>query len=61
VQERRAQRSLERAQAPVFKKNGKPVMFRSKLVAAASRAKRQKEAVRENIDEDLKRYLEVED
>jgi hypothetical protein len=29
----RVKRALERAAAPVFKKSGKPVMFRSELVA----------------------------
>jgi hypothetical protein len=32
TQERRVQRSLERAQAPVHKKTGKPVMFRSQML-----------------------------
>jgi hypothetical protein len=34
-QERRLRKALERAAAPVFKKHGKPVMFRSQAVRKA--------------------------
>ena len=46
-QERRVRRALERAQAPVHKKTGKPLMFRS----APTRKKKVTETVQKNDEE----------
>lgn len=55
LQEERVQRALERARAPVKKKSGKPLIFRS---APPLRKKKMHEEAKTKEDEDLVYYLE---
>jgi hypothetical protein len=55
LQEERVQKALERARAPVKKKVGKPVVFRS---APPQRVKKKAEEIKKKEDEDLAYYLE---
>ena len=54
LQEERVQRALERAKAPVKKKTGKPLVFRS---APPQRKKRQNNETKKKEEEDLEFYL----
>jgi len=55
AQEDRIQRALERAKAPVKKKTGKPVMFRS--LPVQRRKKGRREVVKEDDEEEERRYF----
>ncbi|MCO5597398.1 hypothetical protein L7F22_051474 [Adiantum nelumboides] len=54
-QEKRAERSLERAHAPIPRKTGKPVMFRSRL---SKKKKMQVTEVKTDEDKELTEFLE---
>ena len=54
VQEERVQRALERATAPVKKKTGKPLVFRS---APPQKKKKQRNETKKKEEEDLEFYL----
>ena len=53
--EARVKRALERAAAPVFKKAGKPVMFRSRLVKKENVSTEQQQ--QQDDDEELEAFL----
>ncbi|KAI8593585.1 hypothetical protein BDZ88DRAFT_93809 [Geranomyces variabilis] len=53
LQEERVQRALERARAPVIKKTGKPIAFRS---APPQKKKRKEEDTKKKEEEDLEYY-----
>ena len=54
LQEERVQRALERAKAPVKKKTGKPLVFRS---APPQRKKKQRSDIKKKEEEDLEFYF----
>lgn len=56
-QERRIQRSLERAQAPVKKHIGKPVMFRSRLVKPKKQTESSESKKEADEEEELRAFL----
>jgi hypothetical protein len=54
LQEERVQRALERAKAPVKKKTGKPIFFRS---APPPKKKKETEGTKKKEEEDLAYYF----
>ena len=55
VHEARLKRALERSQAPAFKRQGKPVMTRSRLV---HKANAQQNSDSRTADHELEEYLQ---